>query len=113
MRWHDTGINYGRGTYLGLIFKFDNSNYWMNFNAIMTIQAAKYGIRRMGKHYESKSVSVKPYWNDEEDKPSEELVLDVATFGDDLDSLSYKFYEVHENGNLINKIYYTEDEVFG
>lgn len=31
MRWHDTGINYGRGTYLGLIFKFDNSNYWMNF----------------------------------------------------------------------------------
>lgn len=52
-------------------------------------------------------------WNDEEDKPAEELVLDVATFGDDLDSLSYKFYEVHENGNLINKIYYTEDEVFG
>ena len=40
-------------------------------------------------------------------------MLDVATFGDDLDSLSYKFYEVHENGNLINKIYYTEDEVSG
>lgn len=111
MKWFDKNINYSRGRHESLIFKFDNSKYWLGFNACMTTQSCKSAIRALGKYYKAKSVEVKSEYADDS-KPTESNVIIVVELFYSEHCYLFRTEEPVEEGELRKFRYFKEEEIF-
>lgn len=69
MKWHNPeNITFNRGNYDRVIFKFDNSKVWLIPDCIMTTQSLKCEIRKLGKMFNSKEVTIKHLFKEEDNK---------------------------------------------
>ena len=93
MKWYKHDFDIARGNRTILIAKYDNSDYWFDYWAFTWTGAQLEIFREIGKLFNSKTVEVKPlYDNDGKLNESEETVITIITFTDStgIDSLVNK-----------------------
>lgn len=108
IKWNCKDVNFSRGNYTPLVAKFNNSRVWLNVPVIMTTQAFRSSIRRLAQAYGAKTVTVKPFYDDN-DIQTETQVVDFISL-----SNGYKFRNelaVKEGERRQFKLY-EESEIF-
>ena len=81
MKWYKHDFDIARGNRTILIAKYDNSDYWFDYWAFTWTGAQLEIFREIGKLFNSKTVEVKPlYDNDGKLNESEENVITIITF---------------------------------
>lgn len=91
MRWIKNGFTEERGNLMGLIAKFDTSDYWFTYQAMTWTGEQIKIFRRIGKILGANNVEVKPYWNEVKNEPAESYLITIIEFYDGTVKFRHEF----------------------
>ena len=106
MKWTNQNVDYSRANYTAVIFKFNNSKVWLQSDCVCSTQTARAIIRKLGKRFGSKSVDVK-YFSDQ----TNEKIVSVCQLYDNSGYIFRNEIAV-KNGEKSQFIKYAAKEIF-
>lgn len=106
MKWTNQNVDYSRANYTAVIFKFNNSKVWLQLDCVCSTQTARATIRKLGKWFGSKSVDVK-YFSDQ----TNEKIVSVCQLYDNSGYIFRNEIAV-KNGEKRQFIKYAAKEIF-
>lgn len=110
MKWVTNDIEFNRGNYRVVIFKFDNSKVWFNFEAFTTTQGIRSIAREMAKVYNAETITMKYLFNDFGN--TTENRENVVDFQKDFDEYKFRVELTVNAGERRKFRYFNEKEIF-